>query len=74
MFIACNQVLPSRHLLFAKDYIGMLFTSGQTFLHLTSAGRMDTQDYFYREIVVPRLRNSLKPFVNPSILKMKKVC
>ena len=31
-------VLPSKHLLFAKDYIGMFFTAGQTFLHLTAAG------------------------------------
>ena len=31
-------VLPSKHLLFAKDYIAMMFTSGQTFLHLTAAG------------------------------------
>ena len=31
-------VLPPKHLLFAKDYIAMMFTSGQTFLHLTAAG------------------------------------
>jgi hypothetical protein len=31
-------ILPSKHLLFAKDYIGMAFTSGQTFLHMTAAG------------------------------------
>ena len=37
---ACPRalVLPSKHLLFAKDYIGMMLTSGQTFLHLTAAG------------------------------------
>lgn len=37
---ACSRalVLPSKHLLFAKDYIGMMLTSGQTFLHLTAAG------------------------------------
>ena len=31
-------VLPGKHLLFAKDYIGMALTAGQTFLHLTAAG------------------------------------
>ena len=68
-------VLPARHLLFAKDYIGMTLTSGQTFLHLTAAGRLDTQDFFYRDIVVPRLRNALRPALNPySILKNKKTC
>ena len=68
-------VLPARHLLFAKDYIGMTLTSGQTFLHLTAAGRLDTQDFFYRDIVVPRLRNALRPALNPyAILKNKKIC
>lgn len=33
-----SLILPGRHLLFAKDYIGMALTSGQTFLHLTAAG------------------------------------
>lgn len=31
-------ILPGKHLLFAKDYIGMALTAGQTFLHLTAAG------------------------------------
>jgi hypothetical protein len=37
---ACPRtlILPARHLLFAKDYIGMAITAGQTFLHLTAAG------------------------------------
>lgn len=37
---ACPNALtlPGKHLLFAKDYIGMALTSGQTFLHLTAAG------------------------------------
>ena len=37
---ACPRslILPARHLLFAKDYIGMALTAGQTFLHLTAAG------------------------------------
>ncbi len=70
-----SLVLPRRHLLFAKDYIGMMFTSGQTFLHLTAAGRLASQDIFYRDIIVPRLRNGLRPQVNPAaILKRKKTC
>jgi hypothetical protein len=52
---------PTRHLLFAKDYIGMVLTSGQTFIHLTSANKLGSQDYFYRDWVVPRIRNSLHP-------------
>lgn len=32
------MILPGKHLLFAKDYIGMALTAGQTFLHLTAAG------------------------------------
>ena len=35
--------IPSRHLLFAKDYIGYFFTTGQTFVHVTAAGRIETQ-------------------------------
>eukprot|EP00981_Chlorochromonas_danica_P006561 scaffold1433_cov235-Ochromonas_danica.AAC.4 len=63
----CSRMvtIPSRHLLFAKDYIGMLFTSGQTFIHLTSANRLDTQDFFYKDYVIPRIRNSLHPPLKP---------
>ena len=35
--------LYSRHLLFAKDYIGWIFTGGHTFVHVTAAGRPDSQ-------------------------------
>jgi hypothetical protein len=66
--------LPTRHLLFAKDYIAMVFTSGQTFVHLTAAGRPEDTDYFYREIMVPRIRNSLHPPLNPAKLLRRKVC
>ena len=70
-----SLALPRRHLLFAKDYIGMVLTSGQTFLHLTAAGRLASQDMFYRDIIVPRLRNGLRPQVNPvAILKRKNTC
>jgi hypothetical protein len=67
-------VIPSRHLLFAKDYIGMLLTSGQTFIHLTSANRVKETDYFYREFVVPRIRNSLHPPLKPYIPGFQKKC
>lgn len=42
---ACLQLVnfPPRHLIFAKDYIGWVLTSGHTFVHLTSAARIDTQ-------------------------------
>jgi hypothetical protein len=66
--------LPSRHLLFAKDYIGMIFTSGQTFIHLTAANRMDSQDFFYRDYVIPRIRNSLHPPLKPFIEPTQKTC
>lgn len=73
---ACANILsfPTRHLLFAKDYIGMTLTSGQTFIHLTAAGRPEDTDYFYREMVVPRIQNSLHPPLNPKKLLKRKVC
>ncbi|KAJ1423391.1 hypothetical protein B484DRAFT_451891 [Ochromonadaceae sp. CCMP2298] len=73
---ACPNALsfPSRHLLFAKDYIAMTLTSGQTFVHLTSAGRLEDSDWLYREWVVPAFRNSLHPPLNPDKLKHTKTC
>ncbi len=73
---ACPNLFsfPTRHLLFAKDYIAMVFTSGQTFVHLTAAGRPEDTDYFYREIMVPHIRNSLHPPLNPNKLLRRKVC
>lgn len=64
----CSHVysLPRKHLLFAKDYIAMLFTSGHSFLHLTSISRIDEQDYFYRSVIVPRLRNGLHLHIDSS--------
>lgn len=63
----CNNLitLPPKHILFAKDYIGMALTTGQTFIHLTGAGRMDEQDSFYRNFIVPRIYNSLNPPLLP---------
>jgi len=54
-------ILPSNHLLFAKDYFGMLLTSGQTFVHLTAIANIDSQDYVYSHLVVPHIRHSLVP-------------
>jgi hypothetical protein len=73
---SCHHALtlPTRHLLFAKDYIAMLLTSGQTFIHVTAAGRKEDTDYFYREIVIPRLRSSLHPPLNPRSLNHRKQC
>jgi hypothetical protein len=58
---ACpNSVaLPSKHLMFAKDYLAIMLTSSRTFLHMTGAGRLDEQDFFYRMFAVPHFRSSL---------------
>lgn len=48
--------LAPSYLLFAKDYVAMALTSGHTFVHITAAGRLETQGYFYKNIVVPSLR------------------
>lgn len=64
----------TQHLLFAKDYIGMIFLDTPTFWHITGAGRMDEQDSFYRYVVLPRIYDSLRPVLSPSILNMKKEC
>lgn len=65
---------PTRHLLFAKDYLGGILASGQTFIHMTSVANAEAQDYFYKSIVVPRLRSSLEPALRQSILQHEKVC
>jgi hypothetical protein len=67
--------LSTRYLLFAKDYIGMLLSSGQTFIHVTGAERMATQDFFYREVITPRIYKSLEPAVSRNTLTaMKASC
>ena len=70
----CQTIIPfpKNHLLFAKDYIGWFLTSGHSFVHLTGAGRLKEQNYFYREIVVPRLRGSLH--IPSALVKDKKIC
>jgi len=68
------MALSARHLLFAKDYIGMTLTSGQTFIHLTAANRAEEQDFFYRSWIMPRIRNSLHPPLRPYDPTRKKVC
>ncbi len=62
-------ILPTKYLLFAKDYLGMLFTSDHTFVHMTSAAKLDSQDFFYRSYIVPKLRSSLSPRLNSGILE-----
>lgn len=74
---ACTNALtlPPKHLLFAKDYIGMIMTSGQTFIHATSAVRIEDQDFFYKDWILPRIHNSLNPPLSPQILnQIPKLC
>lgn len=54
-----SVALPSKHLMFAKDYLALMLTSSRTFLHLTGAGRINEQDVFYRSFAVPHFRSSL---------------
>lgn len=68
------HMLPSRFLLFAKDYIAALLTTGHTFVHVTSAARLSQQDSFYRNWVVPRIRDALASRVSPGILDQRKQC
>ena len=65
--------LPTRHLLFAKDYIMMLVRTGHTFTHLTSAARIGDQDVFYRYIV-SKFRFSLSRVVDSKIFDVQKKC
>lgn len=71
----CSAVstLPFRHLLFAKDYLMMLFRTGQTFTHLTAAARMSSQDFFYH-YMVSRFHNSINRQVDSAILEKHKMC
>ena len=55
------MILSFRHLLFAKDYLMMIFRGGQTFTHFTAAGRGDELDPFYKNIIIPQLRRSIRP-------------
>lgn len=56
--------LLTRHLIFAKDYIGILLLGKPTFWHLTGAGRPEEQDYFYRNFILPVIFKSLSPPLN----------
>jgi len=60
---ACKNTLsiPAKHLLFAKDYFAAVLTPSRTFVHLTAISRMDTQDFFYKNYVVPSIKSSLRP-------------
>jgi hypothetical protein len=50
----------SKHLLFAKDYFAMFLTPSRTFVHLTAITRLDSQDFFYKNYIVPSVRTSLR--------------
>lgn len=50
----------SKHLLFAKDYFAMYLTPSRTFVHLTAISRIDSQDFLYKNYIVPSVRSSLK--------------
>ena len=67
------STLPFRHLLFAKDYLMMLFRAGQTFTHLTAAARMNSQDFFYH-YMVSRFHNSINRQVDSAMLEKHKRC
>jgi len=67
-------VLSFRHLLFAKDYLMMIFRGGQTFTHFTAAGRKEDQDWFYGGVVMPRLRGGIRPKLNLDNLDKVKQC
>lgn len=58
----------SKHLLFAKDYFAMFLTPSRTFVHLTAISRIESQDFFYKNYIVPNVRSSLRS----SGLSMKK--
>lgn len=68
------MTLSFRHLLFAKDYLMMLFRGGQTFTHFTAAGRGDELDPFYKNIVIPQLRKSIRPRLKLDGLEGNKQC
>lgn len=73
---ACSNILPfaSSNLLFAKDYLAMVFTSGSVFWHVTAGARLQEQDSFYAKMVVPYLRYCLRDRVDPNILVKSKKC
>ena len=73
---ACSRAmaLSFRHLLFAKDYLMMLFRGGQTFIHFTAAGRAEDRDAFYSNLVMPLLRGNIRPKLDLSLLDHPKVC
>lgn len=58
----------SKHLLFAKDYFAMFLTPSRTFVHLTAISRIDSQDFLYKNYIVPNIRSALRS----SGLNMKK--
>ena len=47
--------MDGRYLMFMKDYTSVFFNSAKTFSHVTAAGRMEEQSWFYRWIVRVKL-------------------
>lgn len=65
----------STHLLFAKDYFAMFLTPSRTFVHLTAISRIDSQDFFYKNYIVPNVRSSLRASgLNMKLYDAAKTC
>ena len=65
--------LSANHLLFAKDYLAVLLTNSRTFLHMTGAGRMSEQDFFYRSIALPYFKRTFSK-LNSALFEGDKKC
>jgi hypothetical protein len=65
----------SKHLLFAKDYFAMFLTPSRTFVHLTAISRIDSQDFLYKNYIVPSVRASLRSSgLNMKVYDEPKTC
>jgi hypothetical protein len=54
-------VLPSKHLLFAKDYFAMFLTPARSFVHLTSINKKSSDSNgFYKYYIVPKIRSDIQ--------------
>lgn len=70
-----SMSFSSKHLLFAKDYFAMFLTPSRTFVHLTALGRLDSQDFFYANYIVPSVRSSLRSSgLNMKLYSEPKIC
>jgi hypothetical protein len=65
----------SKHLLFAKDYFAMFLTPSRTFVHLTAISRIESQDFFYKNYIVPSVRTSVRSSgLNMKLYEKSKKC